>query len=65
MAYNHKRQILCSADGHPVRWNDKLIVKTDKLATELYGNSILADLQLELYDRTANNKLMKFNHTGA
>jgi hypothetical protein len=47
---NHRRRIFCTTDGHPARWNDKSLVKFDRLAAGLHeGTSPLCDLQFELY----------------
>ena len=54
---NHRRKIFCTTDGHPARWNDKSLVRFDKLATALHeGTHPLCNLVFELYAKGENGQ---------
>jgi hypothetical protein len=62
---NHRRKIFSTTDGHPARWNDKSLVRFDKLATDLHeGAHPLCDLVFELYEKGENGKVIKKKYRG-
>jgi hypothetical protein len=63
---NHRRRILSTTEGHPARWNDKSLIRFDKLATVLHeGSSLLDNLEFELYDYGEDNEVVKVKYRGA
>ncbi|KAG7369524.1 DDE superfamily endonuclease [Nitzschia inconspicua] len=62
---NHRRRIFCTTEGHPARWNDKSLVRFDKLATGLHeGTHPLCDLPFELYAYGENGEIVKQKYKG-
>jgi hypothetical protein len=64
LVVNHRRRILGTTDGHPARWNDKTIVRFDKIATGLRNGSLLNNFTFELYDYDSNGNVKKVKYKG-
>lgn len=63
---NHRRRILSTTDGHPARWNDKSLVKVDRLANILHnGEGELAQLPFELYEYDDMGQIKTVQYKGA
>lgn len=64
---NNRRRILLTTQGHPARWNDKTLVKFDKIATTLrHGTSAALDNhQFNLFKRNENGVITKQKYRGA
>ena len=67
LVVNNNRKILSTTRGHPARWNDKTLVRYDKMATTLrYGKSdVLDNLPFELYERTEDGTVVSVKYKGA
>lgn len=61
---NHRRRIISSTTGHPARWNDKTLVRYDKLAVDMKNGEVLHDLCFELYDYDENGSIVKVKYKG-
>jgi hypothetical protein len=62
---NHRRRILGTTDGHPARWNDKSIVRFDKIAMGLRNGTLLSDdFEFDLYDYDTNGNIIKVKYKG-
>ena len=44
---NHRRKILHTTEGHPARWNDKTLIRSDNFMSELH---------VQVKDMTRNDK---------
>jgi len=64
LVVNHRRRILGTTDGHPARWNDKTIVRFDKIAMGLKNGTILSDFIFELYDYNSSGEIIKVKYRG-
>jgi hypothetical protein len=65
LCVSHRRKIYSTTDGHPARWNDKSLVKFDKLATALHeGKHPLCDLPFELYEYNEAGEVVKEKYKG-
>ena len=64
---NNRRYILCTTHGHPARWNDKTLVKYDRLATTLrYGKSPeLDNFRFKLAEKGADGTVHEVEYRGA
>ena len=58
---NHRRKILHSTPGYPARWNEKIIVLMDELATRLKKGKIVTDNVFELFDYNDNDNVIIFS----
>jgi len=61
---NHRRQVICTTDGHPARWNDKSLQLYDKLATGLHNGKLLPDHAFKLYDYDSDGNIVKIKYKG-
>lgn len=64
LVVNHRRRILGTTDGHPARWNDKTIVRFDKIAVGLKNGTLLNDYIFELYDYNSKGEIIKVRYRG-
>ena len=52
---NHRREILCTTDGHPGSFNDKTVVLHDDFICDIKSGHILNDYMFELLERRGEN----------
>ena len=62
---SHRRKFLHATPGHPERWNDKTIVRFEKLAKDFKNGEIMQDNLFELWDRSGSVELIKVKYRGA
>jgi hypothetical protein len=48
---NHRREILCTTDGHPGSFNDKTVVLYDDFICDIKAGLILDDYEFELLEK--------------
>jgi len=68
LVVTHERKILCSTFGHPSRWNDKTLVRYDKLAMKLRSgdSDALDNHQFTLLEKnSSNNSIIERQYKGA
>ena len=56
---NHRREILCSTNGHPSRWNDKTLSIYDPFLVGVRSCKILTDVKFELLYRDRVDGIIK------
>lgn len=67
LVVNNRRRILSTTSGHPARWNDKTLVKYDKIACSLYNGTseALDNHQFVLYEQSHNGEVKEQRYRGA
>ena len=59
---DHRKRILHTTLGHPVRWNDKTIVLFDEFATKLRNGEIMNDNFFELLKENPNGEVVAIKY---